>query len=1028
MPNFIIPDASSRPSVSVSGSRAQVYAPGGLNTLPAITVGGKDGATLTLTVSVKQGKGTLVTSASGSGATVSGGGSKTLTVTGSADAVNTVAEAIDYDTPEDETGEILFDVKVSDGSQEAAICSQNGVKLVPGGEAVPFEDKAPEATVTLSGTNGSTIITVNGDAIGYGVPFNGTVEQTAQDAVVDINSTETTPNFTAEYISGSTIKIIGPTALGDDGNGMAVDILTDGDMSLDGDTALSGGATQGFDPLDFFHDYLEGPLIGLGSAIGGQVISNLLFPNTGQVNLKLPEIYLNDGTDKEKIDIAFLYKGRLPRVPVGYDGENRVAPASWDYATFEEKWTNNPVWCALDYLESKRYGCGNLFRMTDAQRTALYKQCWNAALWCDELVDDGKGGTEPRFSFDCPVAGLSKIETLQAIISVAHGQFIFPGTGPQLVIDMPSAPVLLVNKANAAQGGLTFRGSGIQGLYNVVNVGWQNPAKLYRREFAFAEDRTSVEKYGQRSIDVILPGATNSRQAVAHGKWILETDKADPLVVSYKAGWDHYKARVGDIIRVFDDKIIRSTVNNGGGRVISATQNTVTLDRNVVITGYPMLHVTLTDGSISTHTVTSYNPASKTATVSPAFPTPPEPMSVWLMGEGKLFKMTSINRERQGVYKVTAVYHDPSKYARIDGGSNTGIGNVTPKSWTDGPVVASSNIIASGNAIEATAARLDDTRALATWLVGTTRYGSIIEVVGDKAMVGPASVIQTGGEYWYMASLASLGGGKAILVTNTAGSLGLTMLDVGATQVQQSSHTIIKTGDNHNTSIGVFGGGSMVLVGHSTGTQGSLLLYGVTGSPNGLNQVVIPDSYGVDVQVVGMSSNSALVTYSGNGGLFARRVTVDGTTITLGSPNVIDPAVTYTSRGRLARVTDNTAVLCYRQSGSSAHNGVNVMQVTGGTITSTGYIQNGGGAGHLHPVVANAGRGEVMLLNRSNTDGSISRRVLTINYTDITQSSLGDEVQLYPGQRQVAACRLTNSKMLLLNADGTTISAEVIRR
>ena len=67
----------------------------------------------------------------------------------------------------------------------------------------------------------------------------------------------------------------------------------------------------------------------------------------------------------------------------------------WDGAFASEKlYTNNPAWVFYDILTNNRYGLGDFLKDTDIDKYALYR----ISRYCDALVDDGKGGLEPRFT------------------------------------------------------------------------------------------------------------------------------------------------------------------------------------------------------------------------------------------------------------------------------------------------------------------------------------------------------------------------------------------------------------------------------------------------------------------------------------------------------------------------------------------------------------------------------------------------------------------------------------------------------
>lgn len=73
---------------------------------------------------------------------------------------------------------------------------------------------------------------------------------------------------------------------------------------------------------------------------------------------------------------------------------------------FDLVYCNNPAWVFYDLVTNTRYGLGNYIDASDIDKYALYQ----IARYCDELVPDGAGGYEPRFT-----ANIWFTETVEAI-------------------------------------------------------------------------------------------------------------------------------------------------------------------------------------------------------------------------------------------------------------------------------------------------------------------------------------------------------------------------------------------------------------------------------------------------------------------------------------------------------------------------------------------------------------------------------------------------------------------------------------
>ena len=81
------------------------------------------------------------------------------------------------------------------------------------------------------------------------------------------------------------------------------------------------------------------------------------------------------------------------KIPSNYNPRTRQYSGVWD-GTFKIDWTDNPAWVLYDVVTNKRYGLGNRLGEFGADKWTLYQ----VAQYCDQLVPDGFGGKEPRFT------------------------------------------------------------------------------------------------------------------------------------------------------------------------------------------------------------------------------------------------------------------------------------------------------------------------------------------------------------------------------------------------------------------------------------------------------------------------------------------------------------------------------------------------------------------------------------------------------------------------------------------------------
>ncbi|WP_158894640.1 MULTISPECIES: phage tail protein [unclassified Pseudomonas] len=364
---------------------------------------------------------------------------------------------------------------------------------------------------------------------------------------------------------------------------------------------------------------------------------------------------------------AFHAKGRLIRVPSNYSPEARNYAGTWD-GTFKLAWTDNPAWIYYDLLLNDRYGLGALITAAQVDRWGLYQ----IARYCDEMVDDGKGGKEPRFA--CNVYLQTRAEALQVLqdlASVFRGMAYWAAGSVMAVADMPSDPVYTYNQANVIDGAFTYAGSAKSTRFTVALVSWNDPANFYEKKVEYVSDQKGLARYGVQQTELTAFGCTSQGQAQRLGHYTLLTNRLENETVTFSVGLDGTIARPGQIIRVADEARAGRRI---GGRISASTTTTVTLDSDATVAAGDTLVVILPTGVAETRKVKAY--ADRVVTVTQAFSTAPIAQSVFAIETTTLvpqtFRVLSVAEDFGQAdlrYTITAVKHVAGKYAAIDSGA-----------------------------------------------------------------------------------------------------------------------------------------------------------------------------------------------------------------------------------------------------------------------------------------------------------------------------------------------------------------------
>ena len=254
----------------------------------------------------------------------------------------------------------------------------------------------------------------------------------------------------------------------------------------------------------------------------------------------------------------------------------RDTPSNINY---NKVYCNNPAWIFYDLLINNRYGVGEFVDATLVDKFQLFQ----IARYCDELVPDGNGGTEPRFTCNVYIKEKQEaIELLSNLASIFRSLNLWVQGKATLVQDRPKEPVYTFNKANIMGGQFMYQSSGNRLRSNQINVTWNNPDKLYQQQIETVEDTESILEHGRIiTQDVVALGCTSQGQANRLGRWMYLTEKLESSVISFKTAMNASFVVPGDIIYIQD---YDRTGYTQSGR-ISATgtldTNTIPLDRSV---------------------------------------------------------------------------------------------------------------------------------------------------------------------------------------------------------------------------------------------------------------------------------------------------------------------------------------------------------------------------------------------------------------------------------------------------------------
>ena len=349
-------------------------------------------------------------------------------------------------------------------------------------------------------------------------------------------------------------------------------------------------------------------------------------------------------------------------------------------------WCSDPAWILFDLLTQSRYGLGDHITEAQLDKYAFY----SASVYSSELVDDGQGGQEPRFS--CNIV-LNRREdafkTVMALGSVMRAMTFWSAGSLTISQDRPTDASYLFNLSNVTSEGFIYSGTSLKTRSTVVSVSYFDMTSI-EPDFETVEDTAAKNKYGIIQKKVTGFGCTSRNQARRLGRFILFEEQNSTETISFTTGiGEGVVVRPGQVIEVSDP--VRAGVRRGG-RINSATTTTITVDNtadtDLDATNNATVSVVLPNGTVEKGVVDSINGAVITVnsvtradgTTATSFTTAPNSNSIWILENTTLqttqWRVISVTEDKDN-YAIVGTAYNPGKFAFIEDGSPLPVRNIT---------------------------------------------------------------------------------------------------------------------------------------------------------------------------------------------------------------------------------------------------------------------------------------------------------------------------------------------------------------
>lgn len=359
-------------------------------------------------------------------------------------------------------------------------------------------------------------------------------------------------------------------------------------------------------------------------------------------------------------------RGLIVDVPDNYDPETRTYSGLW-LGGFKKAYTNNPAWLFRYLIKNDRFGLARQAGYIDVDDGALY----TLSQYCDQLVDDGYGGKEPRLTLNAYITEQkSARDLLDNIAGMFRGIALWDGQRLTVMIDAPQDPIATITNANVVDGAFTRSSIARAERYNAVVVSWTDPENGWEQTKEYVSDDELIARDGYNETTLEAFGCTSRGQAYRAGKWLIETAKREPSKFTFKMARDAIHFTPGDIIEILDNNRAGARL---GGRIVANNGKVITVDKvdSEYITAGDTISLLDSDGKFKKHQITGVNGNEITLAAAPAWIRNGTVFAVSTeAAKPVLCRITSVaETENNSVYTIEAAQHDPNKQAVVDEGT-----------------------------------------------------------------------------------------------------------------------------------------------------------------------------------------------------------------------------------------------------------------------------------------------------------------------------------------------------------------------
>ena len=358
----------------------------------------------------------------------------------------------------------------------------------------------------------------------------------------------------------------------------------------------------------------------------------------------------------------------------------RSYPTIWS-GGFVTSWTDNPAWVFYDLCTNSRYGLGNYI---DPKFLDVF-QLYSIAKYCDELIDDGFGGKEPRYTCNLYIQTREEAYKVISNLAALFSSIVYWGVGTiNILSDKSTDTTYVFTNANVEDGAFNYSSSSLKSTHTVALVSYIDKTNNYKPAIEYVEDTEGVEKFGIKEVEVVAYGCTSRGQAHRLGRRMLLTEKLEGELVSFRTGLGAAYCRPGAVIKIQDNTI--GVGNLSGGRILDFNTTTITLDREITLEAGITYQLSITTKNNKVKTIAINNTLNTTNTITISNSNDylgleaAQPMlgSIWVLNSSEVvnysyWRVLSLKEADDLIFEISCIKYEPTKNWQIETGVDLAI-------------------------------------------------------------------------------------------------------------------------------------------------------------------------------------------------------------------------------------------------------------------------------------------------------------------------------------------------------------------